>query len=151
MQNVTLGTQDSIEYETQYSLPKQVISSTSAGQWFAYDQTKTGWPLQTTRLGSSVATPTTHYADAYGRDTTVVDPGGHVTKSYLAASGLRNADSVRAPNGQVTRVGRDGWGRVVSSTAPTGAFTSTALDVLSRPAWVSARCTTTRRDTSTTS
>jgi RHS repeat-associated protein len=137
VQNVTLNAQDSIVYETQYSLPKQVISSTSAGQWFAYDQTKTGWPLLTTRLGSSNATPTTHYADAFGRDTAVVDPGGHVTKSYYAASGLRNVDSVRAPNAQVTRFGRDGWGRVVSSTAPTGAFTSTALDILNRPAWVS--------------
>ena len=137
VQNVTLGTQDSIEYETQYSLPKHVMSSTSAAQWFAYDQTKTGWPLQTTRLGWSVAAPTTHYADAKGRDTAVVDPAGHVTRWYYRATGLQNSDSVRAPNLQLQRFGRDTWGRVVSTTNPHSAVTSTEPDVLNRPTWVS--------------
>jgi RHS repeat-associated protein len=117
-------------------LPEQVISSNRPGLWFAYDQAKTGWPLQTAKLGSSTATPTTHYADAKGRDTLVVDPGGHWTKSYYASSGFQNTDSVRSPNGTLTRIGRDGWGRVISTTNPYGDSTVASLDTLNRPRWI---------------
>ena len=133
VQNVTLATQDSIVYASQFSLPVQTISSTSAGRWFTYDQTKTGWPLRYSRIGSSTASPTTFYADARGRDTAIVDPAGHSTKRYYAASGLMNLDSVRAPNTQVTRVSRDSWGRVVSTRDPYGARDSTVFDVINRP------------------
>jgi RHS repeat-associated protein len=136
VRNVTLSTQDSIEYDTQYALPTHVISSSSAEQWLAYDHTRAGWPLQTTRLGPSGGTPTTHYADSRGRDTAVVDPVSHTTKWYFSATGLQNMDSVRAPNLQVSRVGRDGFGRVVSTRDPYGARDSTQLDVLNRPTWV---------------
>ena len=133
VQNVTLGTQDSIVYASQYSLPKQTMSSTSAGQWFTYDSTKTGWPLKYARIGSSSASPTTYHADARGRDTAVVDPSGHSAKRYYAASGLMNLDSVRTANLQVTRISRDGWGRVVSTRDPYGARDSTVFDVINRP------------------
>jgi RHS repeat-associated protein len=136
VQNVTQGSQDSIVYATQFSLPAQIISSNSPGLWYMYDQAKTGWPLQTTRIGSSTATPTTHYADAKGRDTAVVDPGGHWTKQYYAAAGLQNTDSVRSPNGTLTRIGRDGWGRVISTTDPYGSSTIASLDTLNRPRWI---------------
>ena len=136
VQNVTLGTQDSIVYTTQFSLPQQTISSTSAWQWFTYDSTKTGWPLKYARLGSPSASPTTHYTDGRGRDTAFVDPVGHRTTWYYAASGLLNLDSTRTPNGQVSRVGRDTWGRVVSTRNPYGARDSTSLDVFNRPTWV---------------
>jgi RHS repeat-associated protein len=135
VKNVTLGTHDSTVYAAQFALPVQTISDNSEGEWLTYDQTKTGWPLQYSRAGSSTATPTTYYPDALGRDTAVVDPAGHRTSMYPAASGLQNTDSVRAPNTQVTWFKRDTLGHVVATRQPTGAVDTLALDVLNRTTW----------------
>jgi RHS repeat-associated protein len=135
VKNVTLGTNDSTVYASQFALPVQTISDNSIGQWFTYNQTKTGWPLQYSRLGDSTATPTTYYPDALGRDTAVVDPAGHRTSSYPKSSGLQNTDSVRAPNTQVTWFKRDTLGRVVATRSPTGAVDTLALDILNRTTW----------------
>jgi len=112
----TVGKTVNYEYETSapYSLVKHIYGSV-AEQWFTYDQTKSAWPLQFSRVGVSTAAPTTYFPDASGRDTAVVDPAGHRTTTYHGVAGLRNTDSVRAPNGQPTRFGRDSWGRVVST------------------------------------
>jgi RHS repeat-associated protein len=131
----TLGRTVTAAYETSYSLPTHVYGSVQE-QWLTYDHSKTGWPLMTVRSGSSTAPVANYLFDAYGRITTVTDPGGHTTSYGYAASGLRNQMSVTAPNGQTTTVGRNAWGIVQSSTAPNGAAWTSAIDVLNRPGWV---------------
>jgi YD repeat-containing protein len=113
----TAGKTVNYGYETSSSLPNH-ISGSVAEQWFTYDHTKTGWPLLTSKVGVSTATPTTYLFDAYGRPTSVSDPSGHTTSYGYQTAGLRNRTSVTTPNGQSQTFGYDTWGRVVSTTDP---------------------------------
>ena len=131
----TAGKTISIEYETSYSLPKRIYGDATP-QWFTYDQTKAGWPLLTSKVGNSSATPTTYAFDQYGRPTSITDPSNHTTTYGYQTSGLRNLLSVTGPNGRSNTVGRDTWGRVVSSTDRDGHTTTSALDILNRPGWI---------------
>lgn len=135
VRDLTLGKSDSIVYEAQYSLPKQVISGNGQNQWFYYDQTKTGWPLQSSRIGSSSAPLSTYTVDAYARATQVTDPGGHVTSYAYATTGLRNRTSVTAPNGQTTTTYLDAAGRPDSTRFPNGKVIVASYDVLNRFIW----------------
>jgi RHS repeat-associated protein len=130
----TAGKTVNIEYETSYSLPKHIYGSV-AEQWLTYDQTKTGWPLKTVKVGSSTAPVTTYVTDAFGRPTSITDPGNHTTSFGYQSTGLRNSTSVTTPSGQTTSYGRDALGRVVSVTDPNLHTSSTGLDVLNRPTW----------------
>lgn len=131
----TAGKTVNYEYDTQYSLLTHIYGSV-AEQWLTYDHTKTGWPLQTSKVGLTTATPTTYMVDQYGRPTSVTDPSYHTTTYSYQTSGLYNLLSVTTPNAQTSTVGRDAWGRVVSSTDRDGHTSSTALDILNRPGWV---------------
>jgi len=130
----TAGKTVNIGYETSYSLPNHIYGSV-AEQWLTYDQTKAGWPLQTSKVGSSTAPVTTYVTDAFGRPTSITDPGGHTTSYVYQSTGLRNRTSVTTPSGQTTTYGRDTWGRVVGVTDPNLHTSSAALDVLNRPTW----------------
>jgi RHS repeat-associated protein len=123
-----------IDYSTQYSLPIRIYGSV-AEQLFTYDQSKTGWPLQTSRVGSSSATPTTYGFDAYGRPTWVSDPSGHTTQYGYQTTGLQNRSTVTAPNGQVTVDSLDTFGRLAGSRDPYGMQTSMSYDMLNRVRW----------------
>lgn len=144
--DVTLGTADTIVYENQYWLPQMVYGSSGA-TWFTYYTTKTGWPLKTTSPVSGSAL-TTHYPDSFGRDSVIADPLGHLTKFAYETTGLRNRASVQMPKGQVTTFTHDGSGRVNGATNPygNGVTQRTEYDVLNRPTWTasSAYADTTR-------
>jgi len=121
-----------IEYETAYSLPKH-ISGSVAEQFLTYDKTKAGWPLKTSKVGSlSALDSTTYVTDAFGRPTSITDPGHHTTSYGYQSTGLRNRISVTALNNQTTSYGRDAWGRVVSVTDPYGRQAKTQYDPLNR-------------------
>jgi RHS repeat-associated protein len=123
-----------IDYETSYSLPTHVYGSV-AEQLFTYDHTKAGWPLKTSKVGSSSALPTTYAFDAYGRPTSVVDPSGHTTTYAYETTGLRNHSSVTAPNTQSTTFAHDAWGRDTLVRDPKQFTWRQGYDVLHRVAW----------------
>lgn len=73
--------------------------------------------------------------DAYGRPGVVYGPGGH-TRSYFAATGAMNLDSVSTSSGNeelVTRFSYDSFGRVVKTKDHRGTEITTNYDALNRP------------------
>ena len=85
--------------------------------------------VDSTRVGNE---PATRFAyNARGQVTTVTDPRGHVTTSYLSSSGLLNTDSVTAGVHRAT-TRRDALGRVVRVRGTNGQTDSTVYDVLNR-------------------
>jgi RHS repeat-associated protein len=128
----TAGKTVNIEYKASYSLPKRIYGDV-VEQLFTYDTTKTGWPLATSRVGSSSAAPSYFQFDTYGRPTSASDPGVHTTSYAYQSSGLRNRISVTAPNGQTTSSMQDAFGRDTSVTDAAGRTSKTQYDALNRP------------------
>jgi YD repeat-containing protein len=124
----------SIDYKSSYSLPAHIYGSV-AEQWFTYDSTKTGWPLLSSRIGSSSAPATTYTFDAFGRPTSVTDPGLHTISYAYEATGLRNHTGVTAPNLQSTTYLHDAYGRDTLVKDPRQYTNRSRYDVLNRVTW----------------
>jgi RHS repeat-associated protein len=123
-----------VEYKPSYSLPSHIYGDV-AEQWFTYDSTKTGWPLLSSRIGSSSAPATIYTLDAFGRPTSVKDPGLHTTSYGYELTGLRNHTSVTAPNLQSTTFLHDAYGRDTLVKDPRQYANRSRYDVLNRVTW----------------
>jgi RHS repeat-associated protein len=112
-------------YEGTYNRPDSVWDGTSKRRF-----TYSGQYTLTAKMNND---PVTTYAqDGFGRVTQVTDAGSHVSKTYVAASGLRNTDSVEAPGLRRTKMRYDNFGRLVATVHPNGARDSTTYNLINR-------------------
>jgi RHS repeat-associated protein len=119
----TAGQTVNMTYESTFNRPLTVTGS-AVPQTFTYPDAKTVTVTTGTHPAATIK------LDQFGRDSVSTDPGGHQTKFYYAASGLRNLDSVRAVGKTTYRY--DSYGRVRAVVGPDGARDSVTYDVLNR-------------------
>ena len=121
--------------DTTYNLPSHIWGDVTE-QWFYYDNLGR---LDSTRVGSSSATPTSFTYDSLGRVLTQVDPQHHETKYGYASTGYHNmlwvksgVDSTLSTDYRITNYVHDGKGRTTQVIDPESDTTWTAYDALNR-------------------
>ena len=113
---------------TTYARPQTITGPVV--QTFTYNDASRQFTVQ---YGNQPAA--THAYDTYGRTTTVTDPGGHVTTSSYAATGLRNLDWSEIPGSPTPRrttYRYDVYGRNHATVYPDGRRDSTVFDLVDR-------------------
>jgi RHS repeat-associated protein len=124
--DVTLNQKIRLGFEDTYNRPDTIVGDVTP-QYFSYNDASRTF---TVKLGSHPGA--TYSYDTYGRITQVTDAGGHVSKAYVAVSGLRNTDSTEVPGPRRTKFRSDRFGRTLATVFPDGRTDSLGYDTMGR-------------------
>jgi RHS repeat-associated protein len=124
----TTGRTINYTFDSRYNLPVDVSGHTTAVHNVL---NASGTLIVSTSIAGAAAT--TFYYDARGRDTLVIDPEGHRTRTQYGASAFNNLAYVEVPGGRRTRYEYDAYGLSYRVFDPSGNVSSVLHDSLGRP------------------